>query len=137
MSVDHSLVTSGVKVVQTTAIQQKSPSINITYKGSQVRTSFNQPQIQGARISQSQFNSSISLVHQSNISHQQQIRPMNLYQGGLGQTHQQGHMGASVPSHIGSQFSVPHTVIVNQQRPSNVSNLNVIQSLNRGPVMRY
>ena len=130
------MVTSGVKVVQGTT-EQRNPSINIMYQGSQVSKSFNHPQGSVTRVSQSQYNSSTSGLYQAGIPQQQIIRPaMNIYPG--------------APSHIGPQS----TIISHQnQRPSNVNvnlnmpninmnmplnqNVNVVQSLNRGPIIRY
>jgi hypothetical protein len=125
-------VTSGVKVVQGST-EQRNPSINIMYQGSQVSKSFNHPQGSMTRVSQSQYNSNTSGVYQAGIPQQQIIRPaMNIYPG--------------VPSHIG-----PQSTIINHPRQSNVNiNLpninmpnmqplsqNVVQSLNRGPIIRY
>jgi hypothetical protein len=84
------------------------------------------------RISQSQYNSSTSGTHQAGIPQQQMGRPVNVYPG--------------IPPQIGQ-----HQAVIMNQRPSNVNinmgnipnihnantNINVVQSLNRGPIMRY
>jgi len=52
-----------------------------------------------------------------------------IYQPGMPQPQVGMHMPPLIVTSI-----PPHNIIMNQQRPSNI---NVVQSLNRGPIMRF